>query len=200
MVHMPHEKHLNTDSELHSPQATPYPEVRYLQFRTMESRITSTLHDPQSTVIMAQTSEGQYCQVRPALCLSFYSSDLCRFVSDIFQPQPGQEESSRIFRSVRPSPSLNGFHHLGDDGVLRSYSSQGVVRDYKCLSPDEIAAVIATTSASIPQEEAEKIAKIMEGVDGRAVSDINQILNPPPEIRPPVAPAREEHTRGQNRP
>lgn len=102
------------------------------------------------------------------------------------------EEAGRIFSSVKSSPSGQGFHHLGDDGVLRSYDSKGEVFDYNRLSPDEIEILVASSTVLLPADSARMVAEVMDGVDGRDVTDLEQILHPPPQLRPPVSEPRRQ--------
>ena len=53
--------------------------------------------------------------------------------------------------------------------------------DYKRLSPDEI----ATLLTSAPDSDMQQLTEVFEGVDGRDVADMEQILHPGPELRPP---------------
>jgi hypothetical protein len=100
------------------------------------------------------------------------------------KPRPGHEKASQIFHSVKPSPSLNGLHHLGNDGVLRSFSSRGDVVDFKQLGPDEIDTIVRSLYSLIEYKKYQQLVKVMEGVDGRDVTDMEQILHPGPELRP----------------
>jgi hypothetical protein len=68
--------------------------------------------------------------------------------------------------------------------VYRSYSSSGEVVDYQQLSPAEITLVMKNFGGHVDSESFEKATKKMHGVDGRTVTDLGQLLNPGPELRP----------------
>lgn len=75
--------------------------------------------------------------------------------------------------------------------MLRSFSSKGEVVDYRRLSPSEITIVLKSTSLLLPPEEYQRVAKVMEGVDGTHVTSMDQILHPGPELRPHQEEVRE---------
>ena len=87
-------------------------------------------------------------------------------------------------RSVKRSPSNEGFLHLGGDGVFRSFNSHREVIDYKQLSPEQIELVVKSTKELIDAESFKKLDEKMQGVDGRDVIDVEQLLHPGPEGRP----------------
>ena len=68
--------------------------------------------------------------------------------------------------------------------------------DDKCLSPDEIAIVLTSFSTRLASEHHQQAAKIMEGIDGRDVTDMEQILHPGPELRPPPLPPLQKSAPG----
>jgi hypothetical protein len=68
--------------------------------------------------------------------------------------------------------------------VYRSFSSSGEVIDYKQLSPEEIEKMLEFFGKHIDKEAFEKGRKKFEGVDGRNVTDLEQLLHPGQEIRP----------------
>lgn len=72
---------------------------------------------------------------------------------------------------------------LACDGVLRSYSSSGEVVDYRQLSPEEIDLALKSMEGIFPSDHLEKTVEKMRGVDGRNVTDLEQLLHPGPEIR-----------------
>ena len=80
---------------------------------------------------------------------------------------------------------------MSDDGVLRSYNSKEEVVDYRQLTPEEIETLVKSTESFLSDQDFRMVAKVMEGVDGRDVMDMDQILNPPPHLRPPKKPSAE---------
>ncbi|KAL2855306.1 hypothetical protein BJY01DRAFT_204419 [Aspergillus pseudoustus] len=79
--------------------------------------------------------------------------------------------------------SGEGFVHLGDDGVLRSYNGAGLVLGYHALDPDQI----AQYNSGFPISAQEHLREVFKGVNGRAVTDPAQLTNPVAELRPPKA-------------
>ncbi|KAE8138981.1 hypothetical protein BDV38DRAFT_281542 [Aspergillus pseudotamarii] len=100
------------------------------------------------------------------------------------RPDDQDEETSQTRPSLKHSPSLQGFLHLASDGVYRSFSSSGEVVDYKQLNPAEIAIVLKDFDGHIDSEAFEKVKQKLQGVDGRNVTDLDQLLHPGPELRP----------------
>ncbi|PYH42801.1 uncharacterized protein BP01DRAFT_393835 [Aspergillus saccharolyticus JOP 1030-1] len=94
------------------------------------------------------------------------------------------EGSSKIFPSLKHSPSGNGFSHLATDGVYRSFSSSGEVVDYKQLSPAEISKMLEFFEKHMNSEKFQEAKKKFDGVDGRDVTDLEQLLHPGPEVCP----------------
>lgn len=105
-------------------------------------------------------------------------------ICTILTPQKKDEEASQTWPSLKHSPSLQGFCHLASDGVYRSFSSSGEVVDYKQLSPAEITTMLEFFGKHIDSESSEKAKKKFHGVDGRNVTDLEQLLHPGPELRP----------------
>ena len=101
------------------------------------------------------------------------------------QPWPGHEEASKILRSVKHSPSLEGFHHLGHDGVLRSFSSRREVVGYKQLNPEQVELMVKSMEAVLDPDSFKTLTQKFRGVDGRNVMDSEQLLHPGPEGRSP---------------
>lgn len=91
-------------------------------------------------------------------------------------------EMRKIWKSLKLSPSLEGLVHLGDDGVVRSFSSRGQVVDYRQLSPEEIDTALLSLSTKVPAQEHDKVSSILRGKDGRKVTDMEQILRPGPDV------------------
>ena len=73
--------------------------------------------------------------------------------------------------------------HISDDGLARSYAGNGTVLDYVALSPSQLTAAVALTSPSHPSDDVHPNA-VWEGVDGRDVTDHDQIWNPPAHLQP----------------
>lgn len=89
----------------------------------------------------------------------------------------------RILRSLRSSPSNEGFSHLAIDGVYRSFSSKGEVVDYRELSPEEIIMMPSYHSEGYSAEQNEMALEKFKGVDGRTASDMEQLLHPNAALR-----------------
>ncbi|KAL3428949.1 hypothetical protein BDV09DRAFT_190544 [Aspergillus tetrazonus] len=87
-------------------------------------------------------------------------------------------------QALQHSPSGQGFTHVATDGVYRSFSSSGEEIDYKQLSPAEIAEMLEFFGEYLDPEAFEKGRKKFDGVDGRNVADLEQLLHPGPGIRP----------------
>jgi hypothetical protein len=66
------------------------------------------------------------------------------------------------------------------DGIWRNYDGNRKVISYRALSPDEIAEVLDT----MPEWLRTQLGSRLEGVDGRTITDVNQLVNPGPELRP----------------
>lgn len=77
-------------------------------------------------------------------------------------------------KSLPRDPSGLGFSHLGMDGVWRNFDGAGNVVSYQALSPEEIKDALEFS----PKSVREKIEKRLDGVDGRDVTDIEQLLHP----------------------
>jgi hypothetical protein len=56
--------------------------------------------------------------------------------------------------------------------------------DFKQLGPDEIDTIVKSLNSLIEYKKYQQLVKVMEGVDGRDVTDMEQILHPGPELRP----------------
>ncbi|KAL2837680.1 hypothetical protein BJX68DRAFT_249616 [Aspergillus pseudodeflectus] len=93
------------------------------------------------------------------------------------------EGKSALFRALDSLPgdtSGSGFSHLGTDGVWRNYDGNRKVISYRPLSPEEIAEVLAM----YPAWMREMLESQLEGVDGRSVTDVEQLMNPASEVGP----------------
>ena len=100
------------------------------------------------------------------------------------RPDYNHPEASEITKSLKKSPSGQGFVHFAIDGVYRSFNSRGEVLDYKQLSPEEIALMLASYKPLLDAETFAKLEAKMQGKDGRNVTDMEQILHPGPNVRP----------------
>ncbi|PKX91118.1 uncharacterized protein P174DRAFT_463260 [Aspergillus novofumigatus IBT 16806] len=98
--------------------------------------------------------------------------------------QQHKDDEPSPFPPLRHSPSNKGFNHLATDGVIRSFSSSGEVIDYKQSSPAEIAKMLEFFGKYMDPEAFEEVRKKFEGVDGRNVTDLEQLLHPGPGIGP----------------
>ncbi|KAL4739560.1 hypothetical protein BDV11DRAFT_187401 [Aspergillus similis] len=93
------------------------------------------------------------------------------------------ESRSALFRALDSLPedtSGSGFSHLGMDGVWRNYDGNQKVISYRPLSPEEITEVLS----AYPAWMREMLVNKLEGVDGRSVTDIEQLTNPASEVGP----------------
>jgi hypothetical protein len=99
------------------------------------------------------------------------------------QPDPDHEETVRVLRSLRSSPSNEGFSHLAIDGVYRSFSSKGEVVDYKKCSPEEISMMLSYHSERYSADQTQMALEKFHGVDGRTVTDLEQLLHPNAALR-----------------
>ncbi|KMK62601.1 hypothetical protein Y699_04984 [Aspergillus fumigatus Z5] len=95
-----------------------------------------------------------------------------------------KDDEPSPFPPLRHSPSNEGFTHLATDGVYRSFSSSGEVIDYKQSSPEEIAKMLEFFGKYMDPEAFKEARKKFEGVDGRNVTDLEQLLHPGPGIGP----------------
>jgi hypothetical protein len=73
------------------------------------------------------------------------------------------------------------------DGVWRTLDKDRNVLGYYVLNPQEVAEVLNT----FPPENRERVEKELEGVDGRNVKDLEQLMHPREELLP----LAEEHRR-----
>ncbi|GLA53921.1 hypothetical protein CBS147343_3391 [Aspergillus niger] len=86
-----------------------------------------------------------------------------------------------IINNIPQSP--NGVLYLGSDGVLRSIDAANRVVSYQQLSPQQISQYIQ----NLPQRDAARLQRVFQGVDGRDVTDLDQLLNPDSDQLPPTA-------------
>ncbi|KAK9567664.1 hypothetical protein V6Z88_002003 [Aspergillus fumigatus] len=80
-------------------------------------------------------------------------------------------------------PSGERFIHLGDDGVLRSFSGSGDVIAYRQLDPEQINQYISR----FPSPDKEHLLEVYKGVDGRSITEITQLAHPNLELLLPEA-------------
>ncbi|KEQ84692.1 hypothetical protein M438DRAFT_344953 [Aureobasidium pullulans EXF-150] len=90
----------------------------------------------------------------------------------------------KVMASVRKSPSNEGFHHLGIDGVLRSFNSKREVVDYNQLSPGEVDDVVRGYKGLIDNKKFAELEQKFRGVDGRKVTNEEDLLHLGPGVRP----------------
>ncbi|RAK94791.1 uncharacterized protein BO80DRAFT_370295 [Aspergillus ibericus CBS 121593] len=76
----------------------------------------------------------------------------------------------------------NGVLYLGNDGVLRSVDASGRVVAYQQLSPDQI----REYNSKFPAAEQDRLSRDFQGVDGRDVTNLDQLLNPDRNLLPPM--------------
>ncbi|EHA21065.1 hypothetical protein ASPNIDRAFT_137717, partial [Aspergillus niger ATCC 1015] len=85
-----------------------------------------------------------------------------------------------IINNIPQSP--NGVLYLGSDGVLRSVDAANRVVSYQQLSPQQISQYIQ----NLPQRDAARLQRVFQDVDGRDVTDLDQLLNPDSDQLPPT--------------
>lgn len=71
-----------------------------------------------------------------------------------------------------------GITHLGDDGVLRSFAPNGTVLEYVKLSASQIQQVLDSHGRT------DHFTEVFDGVDGREVTDLEQLMNPGEHLLP----------------
>ncbi|PYH93846.1 hypothetical protein BO71DRAFT_450454 [Aspergillus ellipticus CBS 707.79] len=89
-----------------------------------------------------------------------------------------QQDSSNIINNLPQDP--NGLIQLGTDGVLRSLDAENQVMAYFPLDPQQI----QDFNANFPQSQQASLTQTFDGVDGRDVTDRNQIYNPDQDMLP----------------
>jgi hypothetical protein len=87
---------------------------------------------------------------------------------------PNNSALLSALKSLPRDPSGLGFSHLGMDGVWRNFDGAGNVLSYRALNPEEIKEALEF----FPKSVREKIEKELDGVDGRDVTDMEQLLQP----------------------
>lgn len=78
----------------------------------------------------------------------------------------------------------DGWVHLGDDGVVRSYAPDYTVISHARLSPEQISANLARFSPSYEQQLEDYLSGVFKGVDGRTITNETEILDPGDDILP----------------
>ncbi|PWY81617.1 hypothetical protein BO94DRAFT_576578 [Aspergillus sclerotioniger CBS 115572] len=77
----------------------------------------------------------------------------------------------------------DGVLYLGGDGVLRSVDANGRVVTYQQLNPQQI----SEYNSNFPAAEQDRLSQEFQGVDGRDVTNVDQLLNPSRDLLPPLA-------------
>ncbi|KAL2826766.1 hypothetical protein BJY01DRAFT_229557 [Aspergillus pseudoustus] len=93
---------------------------------------------------------------------------------------PTNPAAKEIMSSLRRDPEGRGFTHLATDGVLRTFDGDRNVVDYRQLSPEEIRTVMQV----FPQQWRDQVKDKFVGVDGRDVTDEEQLRYPSEELVP----------------
>lgn len=88
------------------------------------------------------------------------------------------QHASQVIASIQQVS--DGVVHLGDDGVLRSFDGNMKVLDYVPFSPAQIQQAINRSTG----KTLEHLQEVYNGIDGQAVTDLNQLQNPGPELLP----------------
>ncbi|OJK01316.1 hypothetical protein ASPACDRAFT_115958 [Aspergillus aculeatus ATCC 16872] len=93
---------------------------------------------------------------------------------------PACANNSILLSTLRALPQDPlGFSHLGMDGVWRNFGHDRNVVSYRALSAEEISEVL-----DFPGWMRQRVEKGLEEVDGRDVTDIEQLLDPSEELLP----------------
>jgi hypothetical protein len=87
-----------------------------------------------------------------------------------------------ILRDLQSDPE--GFAHLGDDGVIRTYTANFTVLSFAKLNPEQIWAVFRRHPQDYQERFGPHWTEVYENVDGRTVSNVSQILHPGDDILP----------------
>lgn len=110
-----------------------------------------------------------------------WSRDLPHLPKKDETDKPQEQVQGKNFDDMIQDPE--GFFHLADDGVQRSYDASGNVIDYRQLSNAEIMAMIAALPAT-RSDMAEHLYAEFAETDGTTVTDEAQLLNPPKHLQP----------------
>lgn len=94
--------------------------------------------------------------------------------------KPQRNDPLDVIRQLKGDP--DGFKHLGDDGILRSYDGNGTVIDYARFDQDQLMAVAGWAGSP---DEKDHLKNLWKDVDTLKVEE-NQIWAPPSHLRPAV--------------
>ncbi|KKZ63793.1 hypothetical protein EMCG_01897 [[Emmonsia] crescens] len=89
-----------------------------------------------------------------------------------------QKDPAEIISNLQSHP--DGFTHVGDDGIARSFDAKGKVIDFARLSNDQLTALAKRSSNA---EDRDYLLGGWDGVDGWSVG-LDQIWNPPRHLLP----------------
>ncbi|KAE8356778.1 hypothetical protein BDV28DRAFT_144901 [Aspergillus coremiiformis] len=85
------------------------------------------------------------------------------------------EKEKDVSEVISKNPDeADGVLYLGLDGVLREFDGSGNVSAYYALGPKQI----KQYNSYFPTDDQEKLNKAFDGVDGRNVTDKDQLLHP----------------------
>lgn len=108
-----------------------------------------------------------------------------------------ERKSQSISQGIKPrdftdmAQDPDGFFHLADDGVQRSYDASGNVIDYRQLTNAEIMSMIDALPASRADMSSHLYAEFAE-IDGTSVTDEAQLMDPSDHLRPQGADGESE--------
>ncbi|KKZ62304.1 hypothetical protein EMCG_03276 [[Emmonsia] crescens] len=97
-----------------------------------------------------------------------------------------------IAESLSMPDDLNGFHHIGDDGVMRVFNEAGKVVDYAPLTRDQLLDFITTHQSILTPAEQDHLTQLWSAADGSQVS-MEQIWQPPKDLLPKMLVDQKEH-------
>jgi hypothetical protein len=86
-----------------------------------------------------------------------------------------------------------GYTHIADDGVARSYDANHQVIDYAPLSNAQILGYMSQLPTSY-DSELDHLHSVFDNVDGHDVTDKDQLLDPPTWLKPPAISLASEST------
>ncbi|OJD19858.1 hypothetical protein AJ78_00218 [Emergomyces pasteurianus Ep9510] len=109
-----------------------------------------------------------------------FTLKLMRVLADLFHLKCPQDQSSVSDILLNLVTVSNGFVHVADDKIVRSYDEDGTVLDYVRLSDDQLEEVLR----QYPDSFREHLYAIWDGINSLEV-DEEQIWNPPPHLLPP---------------
>lgn len=91
-----------------------------------------------------------------------------------------EEDATHIVQNL--SMDLEGFIHVADDGVARSYASNGTVIDWAKLNNTQLISLIPMLVSS--HSDRDHLVEVWKDVDGNDVQDMKQILEPRRSVLP----------------